>query len=251
MTHRLALPVALLLGLALTACSTPADDSVAPTDGVQGEQSTDGATAPQDTGEAEPEGPAGDSFAAEVDAANPGDDWEAADSPALALSSEERAQYMEDVAGSFDFSSVTASDDSGNAISADQSDALVAVVSPLPRVGKEIVLVSLAEQGAEQSAVEGGEAVKMDAAVVLEYGWNVCNAVDGGQAYEEAFGTAFGEALGLGFEAGLSDDEDAMAAAQVTATSAMFGAMFAFMLCPDYMQDALDSFQSLSQMGQE
>ncbi|MDN4475118.1 hypothetical protein QQX09_04505 [Demequina sp. SYSU T00192] len=172
------------------------------------------------------------------------EDWAPADSPAFALTADERNEYMELVTAEAGveeaFADVlTAEEVDGGAM----TGLLVEVAEDLSRAGRDIMIVAMLGDSATEADVP---LTDDDLVLLLETGWDVCEATRSGTAYDEAFGEAFVDAMTAAMSAGLSTDEEESEAAANTAAAAMMGAMFAHLQCPEFADDAAEAF---AQMG--
>ncbi|WP_062529124.1 hypothetical protein [Demequina rhizosphaerae] len=230
-----ATPVALLAAatFALAGCSAGTEDTV---DTATTAPTADVSAAPSETVEEVVE-----TIVDRVAAEYPDEDWDIADSPALALTADERAEYLGIVLDGEDYRDALADDSNPDGLSEAQFYALADMSVALDRAGREILLASMIEQDGS---------TEMDPGPALTAADMVCSAAADGTDYSEAFGDVFAKALvGGAFESALTADEAESEKAEVASASALMGAMFAHLLCPDYTDDAVAAFEKMGSEG--
>ncbi|WP_062378921.1 hypothetical protein [Demequina pelophila] len=230
--------------LALAGCSS---DSAEEPDAASTRSAAEAATETAETAEAATEATPSETAEEAVEtivdriaAEYPTEDWDIADSPALALTAEERSEYLGLALDGEDYEEALSDDSNPDGLSEAQFYALAGMSDELDRAGREILLASMIEQDGSTGMAAGPALSAADM---------VCSAVEDGASYGEAFGDVFAKALiGGAFESALTDDEAAAEEAVDASASAVSGALFAHLLCPEYTDDAVAVFE---QMGEE
>jgi len=234
MKHITSLAAVAAAALALTGCSSDSDETPTTASGTSTTEAT-AAAAPSETPEETVE-----TIVDRIAAEYPTEDWDIADSPALALTTDERSEYLGIALDGEDYEEELADDSNPDGLSEAQFYALADMAGELDRAGREILLASMIEQDGSTEIAAGPALAAADM---------VCSAADDGATYADAFGDVFAKALlGGAFESALTTDEAAAEEAVDASASAVMGALFAHLLCPEYTDDAVAVFE---RMGEE